>query len=439
MNDRAFDRWFLQTSTSLEDMMSIIKPIGIIPIDQDHARLAEYTLQLTKIIKTFSEENFSMGALDEAVEVFETFLRYTKYHFKREEEIIQKYHIRGLETQKHDHKIFIKRLNQVAKSFREGKVMATQSLNMELQDWIVKHINETDKSVFASENFSESLSRAKSWEDVEILIATTGLNFVDDEHKEVTILILEFIESYLQSGPSEVSNEKYDRFYKKIVTHFQHEQYFIAGNAIEDIHNQGSLHGGFLKRLEYYKSHLFSKRDESINSFKKEILAWWIEHTNKVDVDTFDLSNWAAPLFDRATNTSDISWIIKKTGIKSVDEQHLAAIEKAMEIFKCAENDPSNTLLIAKRYAELIHIVEAHFKHEESILLSNPDVPSDFHIDQHRQILEDIRQFEENLASGRIQFDNTIKLRIIQWWVHHTNYVDYDTLHRIPQAKESEQ
>lgn len=70
---------------------------------------------------------------------------YTATHFAREEDFLEKYDYPELDEHIQEHEYFEDMLNQYESEFNSGKQELTANILNFLGDWLIKHINGTDK------------------------------------------------------------------------------------------------------------------------------------------------------------------------------------------------------------------------------------------------------------------------------------------------------
>lgn len=129
INKRMISRRYLAWSRDLE--------IGIQEVDDDHRKLLSLINNLQTAIHYPTGESFERQALHELAD-------YTKYHFQREEEMLQKSGYPGYEAHKKEHEAMVRRVGELLAAYDrdpEGTVEETASF---LRDWLVKHIMGSD-------------------------------------------------------------------------------------------------------------------------------------------------------------------------------------------------------------------------------------------------------------------------------------------------------
>jgi hemerythrin len=111
--------------------------VGNLSLDEDHKRLIS-------IIEKFGQGR--TRSMDTA-RIISDLEEYTKYHFTREEKLMEKANIPGLEDHKKSHQAFIEWLRTVRQTFaisREARSVLIETVDDYLQDWLKNHILKTD-------------------------------------------------------------------------------------------------------------------------------------------------------------------------------------------------------------------------------------------------------------------------------------------------------
>lgn len=139
---------------------------------------------------------------------------------------------------------------------------------------------------------------------------------------------------------------------------------------------------------------------------------------------------WTRWVMQTARRWNDISPVIMKTGVNSVDKDHRMMIECALELNNLISEMESNSVsldLIA-RQGELLNkfyaITKNHFTREETLILR-------FGIDgiktqqrEHAVILGMLQDCIDKFDSGQITVNIELKQSILDWVVHHINEID---------------
>jgi len=112
--------------------------IGIDYIDEDHKKLLHLLNQFSIAYDYAQCEEFEREALTELVS-------YTKYHFKREEKLMEDYNYPKLAAHKEEHQAMIDIVEDYVQIYnKEGHDSLKQVTNL-LEFWLINHIKESDK------------------------------------------------------------------------------------------------------------------------------------------------------------------------------------------------------------------------------------------------------------------------------------------------------
>lgn len=112
--------------------------VGIDAIDEDHKKLIGLINTLQTAVMYPSGENYERQALKEVVD-------YTIYHFKREEELMEKYGYPDYEAHKKTHQAMIEKVNDFMDLYERNSEGAICDLTRYLKTWLIKHIAGTDQ------------------------------------------------------------------------------------------------------------------------------------------------------------------------------------------------------------------------------------------------------------------------------------------------------
>ena len=112
--------------------------VGLDSIDQQHKKLVNLINQLQTAVDYSTGEEFEREALDELV-------NYTKTHFTFEEGLMKDNDYPDYEPHKAQHEKMIKEVEKVLAMYEEDHDTAMDNAVKFLKDWLIKHINGTDK------------------------------------------------------------------------------------------------------------------------------------------------------------------------------------------------------------------------------------------------------------------------------------------------------
>jgi len=110
--------------------------VGNSSLDDDHKRLISI-IQKVGGHRTLSKD---LGGVISELE------NYAKYHFAREEQLMEEADIPGLEEHKESHRSFVEWLDNIRQTFKsqQARRLLTNQVDDYLQDWLKNHILTTD-------------------------------------------------------------------------------------------------------------------------------------------------------------------------------------------------------------------------------------------------------------------------------------------------------
>ena len=112
--------------------------VGIASIDTQHRKLIELINSLQTAVDYSTGEEFERKALDELVD-------YTKTHFKYEEGLMEQNDYPDFDAHRASHASMIAKVDEVLEAYRQDQEGAIQQALDFLKDWLINHINGTDK------------------------------------------------------------------------------------------------------------------------------------------------------------------------------------------------------------------------------------------------------------------------------------------------------
>jgi len=119
--------------------------VGIPSLDDDHHKLLNLINKLQTAVHYQTGEEFEKEALDEVV-------AYTKYHFEREEKMMEEAGYPDLANHKEMHRKMIAKVDEFMQNYEAQGHEALEDVALYLKCWLVKHINGTDQQ------YSETLA-----------------------------------------------------------------------------------------------------------------------------------------------------------------------------------------------------------------------------------------------------------------------------------------
>ena len=112
--------------------------VGIDSIDLQHKKLLNLINQLQTAVDYSTGEQFEREALDELVD-------YTKNHFTYEEGLMSDNDYPGFVEHKAQHEKMFKKVGEVLAEYEQDHDTAMSNAAQYLKDWLIHHINGTDK------------------------------------------------------------------------------------------------------------------------------------------------------------------------------------------------------------------------------------------------------------------------------------------------------
>lgn len=112
--------------------------VGIDVIDQDHKKLLGMINQLQTAAHYQTDEALIESTLNDLIE-------YTKYHFSREEKMMEKNNYPDFENHKKQHEAMVEQVTGFINEYRVDKTRTIENVIMYLKTWLINHINGSDK------------------------------------------------------------------------------------------------------------------------------------------------------------------------------------------------------------------------------------------------------------------------------------------------------
>ncbi|MGD0578512.1 MAG: bacteriohemerythrin [Bryobacteraceae bacterium] len=116
---------------------------GVESIDEQHKALVG-------LIATLQRAMAEARVKEEVGEIVENLVFYTRYHFAWEEQWLDQHGFKGLAAHMAEHERLTHEVLQLQGRLQEGKLIAGMPLMRLLQDWLLSHIDQRDKTAVAS-------------------------------------------------------------------------------------------------------------------------------------------------------------------------------------------------------------------------------------------------------------------------------------------------
>lgn len=112
--------------------------VGIDSLDQDHKKLIALLNQFITAYDYAMSESYEREALDDLI-------AYTKYHFEREEKLMEENEYPDIVAHKAQHKKMFAQVETFVELYNEKGHDALDEISDFLSNWLINHINGTDK------------------------------------------------------------------------------------------------------------------------------------------------------------------------------------------------------------------------------------------------------------------------------------------------------
>ena len=121
--------------------------VNVVEIDDQHKKL-------TSLINAFYDVILQGKSNELLGETIDGLVDYTETHFAKEEHYFAQFHYPEAEEHKNEHSYFVNKVSELQKDFAERRIIISTELVDFLLDWLVNHIQRTDKkySSFFNEN-----------------------------------------------------------------------------------------------------------------------------------------------------------------------------------------------------------------------------------------------------------------------------------------------
>ncbi len=130
IHDRIVSRRFIRWKESYS--------VGNKLIDDDHKKLLGMINQLQTAAHYQTDESLIESTLSDLID-------YTKYHFSREEKLMEENSYPDFNDHVKEHKEMINRINTFISEYRDDKSRTIDNIVLFLKTWLINHINGSDQ------------------------------------------------------------------------------------------------------------------------------------------------------------------------------------------------------------------------------------------------------------------------------------------------------
>ena len=130
IHDKIVAKRFVQWNDSLS--------VGNNDIDNDHKKLLSMINQLQTAVHYQTDDETIEKTLNELIE-------YTKYHFSREEKLMQEYNFPEYDDHKQQHDQMVTQITKFIDEYRIDKTRTIENVSQFLKSWLINHINGSDQ------------------------------------------------------------------------------------------------------------------------------------------------------------------------------------------------------------------------------------------------------------------------------------------------------
>jgi len=424
-----WNRWLMQTAKTWADVSGVVKETGIETIDYDHRRMTEAILEIDNLLDLVEGGGLKMEAIHRQERVLENLYAYSARHFAREFNIIKKYDLPGYEEQRLAHNGFLTMLSGMIKDFREGRLTASHNVRAVILEWWIRHINEVDYNTFCSEDWTSAIIHgAADWQDIAQLIRSTGVETLDDEHREMTITTFSLVEDLKGTRDAAEMDTIFGLLIDIADLHFQDEEAFIEQYELPGLNIQREQHALFLETLRRRRQDVETGASPVSGEMRFEILNLWIQHINEVDYNSFSLDKHAPKILAAAENWDHASEFIKKTDVTEINDDHqkitLIIIGLDAVIADAAAGAEGWRDRAAAQFDALHDACARHFRREAKIMQETNFSGFLQHNEQHEGFLKTWEKRADDIVAGRAIPTNKTKHALLEWWVEHIREFD---------------
>ena len=268
----------------------------------------------------------------------------------------------------------------------------------------------------------------------------TGVQLIDEEHKQLVDSINKFIDS-VNRGATKEDMEKILNFLSDyVVKHFSDEEIIQQKYNYPEYSTHKVVHKKFIEKtqnlVEQFKREGLSQ--EYVETFYREIGQWLINHILGMDTkigkwirenykdeivtsETIKSDSTITSKLDQFPDDGPLTW--KKeydTGIEIVDEQHKALVKTTNKLLNAIEQDAANEV-IEEILNFLANYTVEHFSTEETYMQEYNYPGYEHHKKVHDEFVNKVKGYIEVFKKTGItdEFVDTLQREVVEWLIAH--------------------
>ena len=115
-------------------------------------------------------------------------------------------------------------------------------------------------------------------------------------------------------------------------------------------------------------------------------------------------------------------------GIDIFDDQHKKLFDLINNLEKSVREGNSRAV-IGNTLSELVQYTVTHFSHEERVLLEYGYPDYEYHLQEHNDLLGQVREFKNNIDAGKSVMTMELMGFMVNWLTNHINQTDRKYVH----------
>ncbi len=255
--------------------------IGVEEIDKEHQELFRIVNEVEELLVN----DYRGDKYDVIVKLLHELQDYAEHHFRHEEEYMKKIGHPELELQKNQHRAFavkMSELNAIVDNRQEHELL--DELMQYLVTWLFRHIIGSDMMIGKMQPLKEL---EKKEEYTYTAQYSTGITFIDDEHKELFRIIGEVHRAIVH----DYVHDKYDEIVRLLEElknytkfHFGDEEEYMEAIHYEGLEAQKKAHDAFISRLEGMDlEYVDDNQQKTLEELLEFLVSWLVNHILHMD------------------------------------------------------------------------------------------------------------------------------------------------------------
>lgn len=428
LNEQNWNRWAIHSAKYLTDLSEVLKPIEIARFKPGQIHALELVLSLKRWSERLVSDPTNIVLMERTIKAAKDLGFYLFEMFRYEERLIEDYQLPALAAHKAAHDEILGSFKRAVNDFQAGQVEDINFLKFGLLDVLIEHFNQIDSRTYKISSLKRHIRKLNGLSGLLDLLSLPGPPVLNDNIKKVSQVFVELKNMLDPANMGESLGVKLAQLADCMRSYAESEEMFMKeNNNKKNFALQQEHHKNIIAAIEGIKNRSVDR--QSTQRVVEQIIESWIIHVNQVDYDSHTFTGWVDIFFEVAESVGDVSTLLCRTGVDTIDGDHEAIIQTIIDCKLFEDNSIAGgkTLKEASEYLDdLISDSMQMFDNERKLMRQSklPYFEVMNHELEHLSIMRYMRSLKRNVDEGGLYFSLGLKNKLLAQWISHFNYYD---------------